>query len=532
MKDAVSFGSNSSKHRTVYFRPLVSVLALLILGLVVVPSGARAQTPQLRMSWQSFVSGPDGAKRLASLQAAVQKMKSLNSSPHDSPDYRRSWEYWANIHGYYGANSPDGTIEDQVQYLKSNGMRQYASYYQGLTDLTAPDTTAETVWATCQHSGDSPALNFLGWHRMYLFFFEKVLRWAANDDTLRLPYWDYTNPAQVALPAEFRDTASVLFDSRRAPDLNANRSTLSSRRTNADSLLAETDFFTFESQLEGGLHGYIHCSVGPTCPVAHMGDVPLAANDPVFYSHHANIDRMWACWQKLHGTPQGDWQNQQFSFVDETGTMQTLPVKNFLDSTTSGYAYDNESNCTRVRNVSMAGATPAAGSGAKRATIATANGVAITQPDTSININPPHNVAGPVITPTELVLRDVIAEQPPGVLFDVYLAPKADPTKRQLVGTISWFGAFHHHGVAGPSKRTLRFNISQQLHDMGIAPGTPLSAMTVTVEASHGRVSTDPAQAAAVKAAAAAAFRPQANLHIGGIDLEGPAPASTPSPQP
>jgi hypothetical protein len=52
------------------------------------------------MSWQDFISGPEGAKRLASLQKAVQKMKSLDSSPKDSADYRRSWQYWANIHGY------------------------------------------------------------------------------------------------------------------------------------------------------------------------------------------------------------------------------------------------------------------------------------------------------------------------------------------------------------------------------------------------------------------------------------------------
>ncbi len=32
----------------------------------------------------------------------------------------------------------------------------------------------------------------------------------------------------------------------------------------------------------------------PPCPVAHMGDVPVAGNDPVFYTHHANIDRMFA----------------------------------------------------------------------------------------------------------------------------------------------------------------------------------------------------------------------------------------------
>jgi hypothetical protein len=59
--------------------------------------------PEVRIRWQDFISGPDGVKRLSSLRAAVQKMKSLDNSPQDSADYRRSWQYWANIHGYYGA---------------------------------------------------------------------------------------------------------------------------------------------------------------------------------------------------------------------------------------------------------------------------------------------------------------------------------------------------------------------------------------------------------------------------------------------
>jgi Common central domain of tyrosinase len=58
-------------------------------------------------------------------------------------------------------------------------------YYQGITDQSAPDATAQAIWATCQHSGDTQALNFFGWHRMYLYYFERVLRWAAADDTLR-----------------------------------------------------------------------------------------------------------------------------------------------------------------------------------------------------------------------------------------------------------------------------------------------------------------------------------------------------------
>ena len=39
-----------------------------------------APAPRVRMKWQDFIKGPAGAKRLASLKKAVDKMKSLNTS--------------------------------------------------------------------------------------------------------------------------------------------------------------------------------------------------------------------------------------------------------------------------------------------------------------------------------------------------------------------------------------------------------------------------------------------------------------------
>jgi hypothetical protein len=186
---------------------------LVVASAAHISSGAAAQ--QVRMRWQDFISGPDGATRLASLVNAITKMKSLDATDpvQDPVNYRRSWHYWANIHGYYGSQSPDGTVEDQISFLRSRGFAQDVKYYDGtagagapITDQTPPDAIAQMVWATCEHGDDS---NFFGWHRMYLYYFERVLRWAANDDTLRLPYWDYTDSTQEAMPAAFQDVASV-----------------------------------------------------------------------------------------------------------------------------------------------------------------------------------------------------------------------------------------------------------------------------------------------------------------------------------
>jgi hypothetical protein len=259
-----------------------------------------------------------------------------------------------------------------------------------------------------------------------------------------------------------------------------------------------------------------------------MGDVPVAANDPVFYSHHANIDRLWACWQNAHSLPAGSWQDQPFSFVDDTGALKTQPVKNFLDSTALGYVYDNVDNCTRAGGprISANAALEQAiteGKQLQKTTLATSNRIAIDHPQTTVDIIVSEPNAKLLVAPpegtvaTELVLRDVTAESHPGVLFDVYIAKKSQPQTRKFVGTISWFGAFRHHGSKGPEKRTFEFSVSDQLRELGEIAGTPL---TVTVEATGGRVPTNPDQAISMQAAAAKAFRPDAKMEIGAIELQ------------
>jgi hypothetical protein len=504
----------------------LAITAAVVIGPLV---AAQAQTgqPQIRMRWQNFIDGPAGATRLASLQKAVQKMKSLDGS-NVPEDFRRSWRYWANIHGYYGPNSPDGTLADQINFLRQNGLEQFVSYYQGITDQTPPDSIAQAVWATCEHGTE----NFFGWHRMYLYYFERVLRWAAQDDTLRLPYWDYTDPAQVALPAEFRNSTSAFYDAKRRPTINTGGATLNPQSTNVNGSLSEPDYLKYQGSIDNGVHGYVHCTVGPTCPVAHMGDVPVAGNDPIFYTHHANVDRLWACWQQLHTTPAGQWQEAMFSFVDETGKLQTQPVKNFLNSAALGYVYDNVAACARP-SPSGPVAVLAAGPAAERRTamIYASKGVAIASPTTNVDLDVPRpslEAALPNLrTPgsAELVLRDVAADSPPATSFDVFLAARGDPANRQFVGTISWFGAFRHrHGAKdGTHPRTLTFDVTNELRALGATATT--AGLSVTIEATGGLAATDPVRREAQQAEARQAFRAGANVRIGSIELHA-APAS------
>ncbi|MGH7262080.1 MAG: tyrosinase family protein [Nitrospiraceae bacterium] len=42
----------------------------------------------------------------------------------------------------------------------------------------------QTAWNTCQHG----SYFFLSWHRMYLYYFERILREASRDPNFALPY--------------------------------------------------------------------------------------------------------------------------------------------------------------------------------------------------------------------------------------------------------------------------------------------------------------------------------------------------------
>ncbi|KAK7991413.1 Tyrosinase [Apiospora saccharicola] len=66
-----------------------------------------------------------------------------------------------------------------------------------------------------------------------------------------------------------------------------------------DEVSAQTTYVDFRYQLEGGPHGAIHSAVGgdmspATSPNANNIDL----QDPIFFLHHAQIDRLWTQWQQ------------------------------------------------------------------------------------------------------------------------------------------------------------------------------------------------------------------------------------------
>ena len=112
-----------------------------------------------------------------------------------------------------------------------------------ITNQTPPDAIAQMVWATCEHGDDS---NFFGWHRIYLYYFERVLRWAANDDTLRLAGAPFDAHPGTILVQEWNGNSQRVTSSRMAyarawskPDLQAASTVGSGRGDRVGSGLSE-----------------------------------------------------------------------------------------------------------------------------------------------------------------------------------------------------------------------------------------------------------------------------------------------------
>ena len=59
-------------------------------------------------------------------------------------------------------------------------------------------------------------------------------------------------------------------------------------RRQVDMLRGYKTYRDFHTQLENGVHNQIHCFVGGT-----MMFVEWSAYDPLFWIHHANVDRLW-----------------------------------------------------------------------------------------------------------------------------------------------------------------------------------------------------------------------------------------------
>jgi tyrosinase len=132
---------------------------------------------------------------------------------------------------------------------------------------------------------------FLPWHRIYLLRMEALLMMA--DPTVCIPYWKSSE--EQAFPSwlvGFTPTVT-LSGGPHTVTRNIGGAFLPNAAAVA-AAMANGTFNPFSQSLEG-VHNSGHVWVGGS-----MSGILTAPTDPVFWMHHAEIDRIWAEWQTTH----------------------------------------------------------------------------------------------------------------------------------------------------------------------------------------------------------------------------------------
>jgi tyrosinase len=401
------------------------------------------------------VASPQGQDMLATFADAVTRMQTryLDSNP-----LGWMWQWYTHF-------VPDSTTKaDEIQRVFG-------------TSTTARRRLAEETWDTCQsHSGQDPN-NFLPWHRMYVYYMERIVRRVSGRTDFTMPYWDYTSddPAKRGVvPVEFRSPGDPVFGSLYRPDrndlANSGQPIQSNQRGDPMRIGGPMGKQYYEMvgsdpgfcrAINSGIHGSIHVLVGNRMG---MGSVPYSGGDPLFWVHHSNIDRMWASWNAHGGMNPVDaeWAQKTSVFADAGGRV-VAPFKNFFNCADLGYEYDAyiPGPAIATATTTLMSAKSATGSRAVRTErIAKAPGsVQLGSKTTRVTLMPVPGAGnrGPVLgldqahpnKHTYLVIKDLHTWAQPGVLFHVYVSPTrgGNLNDTSYVGAINFFDAqFHDHG--------------------------------------------------------------------------------------
>jgi hypothetical protein len=388
------------------------------------------------------------AAELASLRKGVAQMMAWSSEPRGSANYRKSWIYWSNIHGHFGDDCA-GPVSDLP------GL-------EGQAPITATGPDELSTWCKCEHG----TYGFLVWHRMYLYYFEQALRGAANDPHLTLPYWDYVQ--RPVIPSSFRESTysdqagmarpNPLYVAQRNAGLNSGDKRLDPEVTSVTIAFLQKQYFDGELGFNGALgdspHGPVHCAIAVAgCGSGLMGSVPVAGQDPIFYLHHAMIDRLYDCW--LSGAPSqrlpkdAQWLNRRYAFPDGTGVVRTRAARDMLQSATLGYQYSRTSTCHRGPAAVAQGA-PLGLSQAERYLIGGDGNLSASTTVQTLALSDSARAAVRV-TPllasrprqNLIVVHGLVFNVTPALLYKVYLV---NGPRRALLGVIDFFSASGHRG--------------------------------------------------------------------------------------
>ena len=214
------------------------------------------------------------------------------------------------------------------------------------------------------HDEKTPHCNawFLPWHRALLYYHERILGSLIGDLTFRLPVWDWDSEdgsGKVLRPPSFvtQTSGNSLYDSR--PFDPSDQPALADVRNDWSTSVMRQCFNKFAGTFNGingsdgdsasevfnGAHLNIHQWTG-----GHMGKLCTSGFDPLFYMHHANIDRIWAHRQHLR-------QQENFKTIEDLENIRDpkLPKRQMTFTNVRSVSPGNLIAFDEVRQISFFG---------------------------------------------------------------------------------------------------------------------------------------------------------------------------------
>lgn len=204
--------------------------------------------------------------------------------------------------------------------------------------------------------GEVGLYHFLAWHRRYLLEMERELQRVdatlrpSATDKLGIPYWRWQDsfPSWLDgfLPANDPNSKkkppprknSPPPDKANSSDIDIIVNHFSLQKTG---LTGENDYTKFTYGIEGwGMrpdgsslpaHNHGHAWIGDI-----MNNTSTSPTDPIFWLHHAEIDRLWEIWRQAHPTPKPPLRGSDL-IMDPWGES----YEDLLDISSLGYTYDS-----------------------------------------------------------------------------------------------------------------------------------------------------------------------------------------------
>ncbi|KAJ3032218.1 hypothetical protein HDV00_007953 [Rhizophlyctis rosea] len=246
------------------------------------------------------------------------------------------------------------------------------------------DDLVKLHWDYMRISHSTPL--FFPWHRKYLWTWSQALK--SVDPGVDVVYWSWQLDSQAPERADVFNPAYFGTDgvgpnhclqdgvmahwSVSYPGTNVRKfpTTCVTRCMNPTSFVTPEyltnlintypDYNSYHLKFESFPHAQVHNQIGGTCDFSTM----YSPNDPIFFLHHANVDKQWARFQNHCPSKKTDYGGAGNAQPSDVMQPWGVTVQSVLDTTTTTNCYTYSQDASdQTLDASKCPTTPTVGSG-------------------------------------------------------------------------------------------------------------------------------------------------------------------------